>query len=129
MNCMNLKVMDLQLFVGRLPQDARIPNWALQSEWFCLTRTDDELSIVCPIQAIPPSTSIVFEGPWRALKILGPLDFSLVGILAKLAAILAAAEISIFAISTYDTDYVLVKENRINTAVACLIKEGYIVIE
>ena len=129
MNTLTITITPHKFGVYQLPKDTSIPNWAMQSEWFSITKTDEELSIICPTQVVPASTPITYEGPWRALKVLGPLDFALVGILARLAAVLAAAEISIFAISTYDTDYLLVKEDRLSEAVNCLLKEGYIIAE
>lgn len=84
-----------------------------------MTRTPTETSIVCEA---PP---VEGEPGWRALMVEGPLDFSLTGILAGIAAPLAAAGISIFAISTFDTDYVLVKEARIDEATTVLRAAGY----
>ena len=104
-----------------------IPDWAQKSNFFSITRTSDELSIVCSQDNIP--NDIKCEKDWRILKIEGPLDFSLIGILASISTILAQTGISIFAISTYDTDYILVKNNDIDAAVKSLIKERYNVID
>lgn len=95
-----------------------------------ITRTRDELSVVCPERmlqsgAMPPDA--VIESGWRALGVMGPLDFSLIGILAALAQPLAAAKVSIFAISTYDTDYVLVREESLQTAIAALSEASHTV--
>src|SRR3954471_11539066 len=86
----------------------RVPSWALELHegFVSITRTPDELSIVCPEEAVPPDTTV--EDGFRALKLPGPIPFSETGVLAGLAGPLAAAGISIFAVSTYDTDYVLV---------------------
>jgi len=90
-----------------------------------VTRTADELSVVCPGEAVP--SSVRAEHGFRVLKIDGPLDFSLTGILAAVAGPLADAGISIFAVSTYDTDYVLVKAKDLNQAVAVLQAGGHCV--
>ncbi|WP_254171561.1 ACT domain-containing protein [Clostridioides difficile] len=92
-------------------------------KFYSITRTDDELSVVCLNNNIP--SDVKSEKEWRILKILGPLDFSLVGILSKLSSLLADNKISIFAISTYDTDYILVKEKDIENACKILSCNGY----
>lgn len=87
-------------------------------------QTDDELSITAPIENVP-TDALQVDSDWRAFKIEGVLDFSLVGILAKLASLLAQAKISIFAISTYNTDYILVKAASLQTAIDVLQTAGY----
>jgi hypothetical protein len=87
-------------------------------------QTADELSVVSPTEVVPADT-IKREDHWQAFKIVGPLDFSLVGILAKIATLLAEVGVSIFAVSTYDTDYVLVKSDKLETAITALQKNGY----
>ncbi|MEM6425517.1 MAG: ACT domain-containing protein [Cyanobacteria bacterium P01_H01_bin.119] len=108
--------------VCRLSPQAALPSWATCGQFFAITRTDKELSIVCDQANIPEERVDNFrcEGNWRSLKVLGPLDFSLTGILSAIAAPLAAAKISIFALSTYDTDYVLVKAANLDQAIAVL---------
>ena len=91
-------------------------------------RTDEEKSLVCPTHLIPASTSSLEDG-WRAFRICGELDFSLVGILADIAGLLADHEIAIFAISTYNTDYVLTKEKDFQKAVKILGMAGFVIIE
>ena len=87
--------------VCRLDADAKLPDW-LSGEFISITRTSEELSIVCEqLDAV----DILAEKDWRALKVLGPLDFSEIGILARLSGVLARDSISIFVISTYDTGY------------------------
>ena len=85
-----------------------------------MTRTADELSIVCPEEQVPGD--LTAERDWRAFKVEGPLDFALVGILAELSGALAAAEVSLFAISTYDTDYLLVRAGKLAEAKRALSK-------
>ncbi|AWK52844.1 MAG TPA: ACT domain-containing protein [Clostridium sp.] len=124
---LTMKLLKEKYGVCRLDKTELIPEWAQNSDFFSITRTSDELSIVCSQDDIP--NDINCEKDWRILKIEGPLDFSLIGILASISTILAQKGISIFAISTYDTDYILVKNNDIDNAISALIKERYDVIE
>ncbi len=100
-------------------------NWQMP---FCfLSKTDEELSLVCPEENLPTQT-LQCEYGWRTFKICGTLDFALVGILARLSGLLAAAGISIFAVSTYNTDYILIKETALEQASAVLTANGYNII-
>lgn len=112
--------------VCRLDKTDLIPEWTKDSDFFSITKTSDELSIVCFQDSIP--NDVKCERDWRILKIEGPLDFSLIGILASISTVLAQKGISIFAISTYDTDYILVKDKDINNAIEALVNERYEVI-
>jgi hypothetical protein len=109
--------------VCRLPAEAPLPAWALAGPFFAITRTADELSIVC-VQAQVPS-GVTCQPGWRCLQVAGPLDFALTGVLASLAQPLAAAGVSIFALSTYDTDYLLVPEAQLDAAQAALHSAGH----
>ena len=109
--------------VCRLGENANPPEWGSQGHFFSLTRTEEELSVVCLENLVP--RGVKMEGGWRALKVEGPLDFSLTGVLASLTAVLAEKRISVFALSTYDTDYLLVKEKRLEEAIQSLREEGY----
>lgn len=109
--------------VCRLSPDADIPAWTQNEEFYSITRSKDELSIVCMSKAVPEN--IRAECDWSALKVRGPLDFSLTGILAAIINPLSEAKIPIFAISTYDTDYVFVREDSLSQVVAILSGEGY----
>lgn len=106
-----LSVLRVRLAVCRLPAEAAWPDWAMEGTLLALVRTPQEVSIVCEERYVPPEVKA--ERGWRALRVEGPLDFSLVGILASITAPLAAAGVSIFALSTFDTDYVLVKETSL----------------
>lgn len=119
----SLRALDGELVVCRLPGDAPAPQLPAKSELFAVTRAIDELSVVCPVSDAPPHATL--EPGWRALRVLGPLDFALTGILASLAAPLADAGISIFAISTYDTDYLLVRETALAAAIGALRDAGH----
>ena len=112
-----------QLAVFRLPGDAAVPEWAMQGAFSSITRTPHELSIVTSIAAVPADAQRT-SGPWTAFMVHGPLDFTLKGILSKIAAALAGAGVSIFAISTYDTDYVLVPSADAEKARSALTASG-----
>ena len=109
--------------ICKLGPEADIPPWALAGDFSSLTRTKEELSLVCPQEVVPEGLQC--EKGWRCLKVEGPLDFSLTGILASLTAPLAQAGISILAVSTFDTDYLLVKAGVVEMAVRELEKAGH----
>jgi hypothetical protein len=111
--------------VGRMDRRSTVPIWAMQGGFYSVTRTADELSIVCDERLMPDGVTCV-KG-YIALKMLGPLDFSLTGILAAISAVLAEAKVSIFALSTYDTDYILIRERDKAAAVKALTEAGYVV--
>ena len=93
-----------------------------------VSKTDEEISLVCETEFLPANT-LAREDGWRALRVQGVLEFSLVGILAKLSAILAQAGISIFAISTYNTDYLFTKADVFDRALEVLSNAGYAILE
>lgn len=97
-------------------------------EFVFLSKTDEELSLVCETQFVP-SGSLSREDGWRAFRVVGMLDFSLVGILSELAGCLAREGISIFAVSTFNTDYLLIKADVLPRAIAALSAEGYAILE
>lgn len=99
----------------------------LHREFCFVQRTDEELSVVCPTDAALAHT-LAREDGWRAFRIAGVLDFSLIGILAGISAVLADAKIGIFVISTYNTDYILVKAAALDHAVDALTAAGYTVV-
>ena len=112
----------------RFASDTRIPAWALESGFFCVVRTRDELSIVCSEDFCPedymPDAAPAERG-WLALKLEGPFPFSMTGVLASFLQPLAEARIPIFAISTFDTDYVLIKRENLKQAVGALGAAGH----
>ncbi|MBR5111424.1 MAG: ACT domain-containing protein [Clostridia bacterium] len=93
-----------------------------------LAKTDEEVSLVCPAASCPGGALNRQDG-WRCLRVVGALDFSLVGILAKIAACLAEARVPLFAVSTYNTDYILFREEFTQTALNALTNAGYEIIE
>ena len=108
--------------ICRLDKDAPIPDWVFQGNLYSVTRTKDELSIVCPLINVPKG--IVCNQGWSCLKVKGPLDLSLTGIISSIASTLERENISLFSISTYDTDYVMVKEKNLEQAIFALTKTG-----
>jgi len=109
--------------VCQLNPGTAIPDWAVKSPFFSITRTADELSIVCQQGTLP--VDVKAERDWRCLQVEGPLDFALTGILAMLTTPLAEANICIFAIATFDTDYLLIKETAIESAIKTLRAAGH----
>jgi hypothetical protein len=122
---LELQILAGSYAVSRLSPDAPVPEWA-RGELVALTRTPDELSIVSPAESVPES--VKSERGWRALRVAGPLDLSLIGILAALSGVLAQAEIPIFALSTFYTDYFLVGERDLERALRALESAGHRVV-
>lgn len=122
---LTLTVLPDRLAVCRLDAGDPIPAWGTRGQLVSVTRTPEELSITCPESDVP--AGVRAERGFVPLKLEGPLDFALTGILASVAGPLAAARISLFAISTFDTDYVLVKLERVDEAVRSLRAAGHTV--
>ncbi len=120
---MQLKVLDNKLKVVKMKADNTVPEIVFNKKFYSITKTDEELSIVVD-EDVNIQGEIV-EYNWRAIKIVGMLDFSLIGILSKISTILAKDKISIFAISTYNTDYILVKDDKLKNAIDALKKNEY----
>ena len=106
---------------------ADVSDIDMKAELYFIGKTDEELSLVCKTEDAPLKT-IERDDGWRGFRIQGVLDFSLIGILSKLSGILAEHKIGIFAVSTYNTDYILVKEANFNRALEALVSEEYIVV-
>ena len=109
--------------IHRLSPDSEIHDIIFRGSFYSISRTDEELSIVCSSSS--PVISEKSDAGWSCIKVIGPLDFSLTGILADISAILAKAGISIFAISTFDTDYILVKSDSLEHAKKVLQNTGH----
>jgi hypothetical protein len=118
-----LTVLGEWLSICRLDAGEEVPAWATETSFFSVTRTRDELSVVCPEDVVPEG--ITRERGWRAFRLEGPFDLSMVGVLASVASPLAEAGASIFAVSTFDTDYVLVREEQLDLAVDTLRASGH----
>ncbi len=109
--------------ICRLGANDPVPGWAFGGTLGSVTRTSDELSVVCHERGIPDD--VQREGKWRCLRVAAALDLTLTGILASLVVPLADAKISVFSLSTYDTDYLLVKSDTLDRAVAVLRAAGH----
>lgn len=118
---MKLKPLSLPLTVCKV---ADVGSVTRDMELFFLAKTDEEISLVCRTEDTP-SVTLAREDGWRAFRIEGTLDFSLIGILSKISAVLAENGIGIFAVSTYNTDYILVKEQDFARAMTALTAAGY----
>ncbi|MBE5915103.1 MAG: ACT domain-containing protein [Pseudobutyrivibrio ruminis] len=121
---MELKRIDCKLTVCKVTEVSSIN---LESDLYFIGKTDEEVSLVCKTEDTPINTVERDDG-WRGFRIQGVLDFSLIGILSKLSGILAEHKIGIFAVSTYNTDYILVKEENFERALNVLDAEGYTVV-
>ena len=122
---MKISVLNGRFAVCRMAPDSALPDW-WQSGTFCsATRTAHELSVVCEEASVP--AGVLTESGWAALALQGPIPFEMTGVLARLAGVLAAAGLSVFAIATYDTDYVLVKAAGLESAIQALRQSGYTV--
>lgn len=120
---MKLQLIEGNFAVCRLPSSA---EWELPADgrFASVTRTPDELSIVCSVSLVPSEATDV-ESDWRMMRILGQIDFAAVGVLASLAGPLAAAGISIFVQSTFNTDYLMVKADKVDAVVQVLTNAGF----
>lgn len=121
---MELKKLELDFTVCKV---FSINDIGLGSEYFFIGKTDEELSLVCPTKDVPQKTSERDDG-WKGFRIQGVLDFSLIGILSKLTGILAENGIGVFAVSTFNTDYVFVKQENFARALDALKSSGYSVV-
>ena len=122
---MELKILDCDFSVCKIKD---VKDVDFTDEFVFVGKTDEELSLVCRNEKVPKDP-IAVENDWRGFRVQGELDFSLIGILSRLSTILAENGISIFAISTFNTDYLLVKEEKFSEAIDTLKKNGYDVIE
>jgi hypothetical protein len=118
-----LQVLAESFSVHSFDHDQAVPDTVFSSPIYFISKTYDELSIVCPTSL--KLDSLEHEDNWIALEVLGPLGFSLTGILSNISGVLAAANVSIFAISTFDTDYILVKNDSVDIAIKELRRDGY----
>lgn len=124
---LKLTVLPKKYSICRLSPNAALPHWIVKAEFFSVTRTKDELSIVAE-QDEEVSEDIICSRDWRIMKIEGPLDLTLIGLIAEVSGIFKDAGIAIFTLSTYDTDYILVKEVDLKNGVTALESSGHEVI-
>lgn len=121
---MQLKKMDMDLTVCKVPI---IKELDLEQGFYFIGKTDEEISLVCETIQTPENTSERDDG-WKAFRIQGVLDFSLIGILSKISSVLAENKIGIFAVSTFNTDYILIKQENFEKALQVLAEQGYEVV-
>jgi len=124
--CMTLELLAGSYAVARLDAGERLPDWVGEGPFVSITRTDAELSVVCPQEAVPPAVQA--EPGWRCLRVRGPLGFGMTGILAGLAGPLASSGVSIFVVSTYDTDYLMLQERDLDRGIDALSRAGHTVV-
>jgi uncharacterized protein len=120
---LTLSLLPGQYAILRSAPDAAVPTWASVGKFFSITRAHDELSVVCAAEDIPASDRP--ETLWHVFKVHGPFKFDEIGILASLAAPMAVAEVGIFVISTFDTDYLLVQSRDLRKAISTLQSAGH----
>jgi hypothetical protein len=126
MQKLTLKILNHVFAVHRYAPEHSVPAEVLNMPFFSVTRTDEELSVAVPAHFALESDKA--DTGWSCLKVMGPLDFGMTGILSEISGVLAAAEISLFAISTYDTDYILIKKQNLTRAAEKLRQKGYTII-
>jgi hypothetical protein len=123
---LTLRLLEEIFAICRLSAAAPLPLWVGEGPFFSITRTAEELSLVVVEESIPRGErDLRVESGWRALMVVGPLDFALTGVLSAIATPLADAGIPIFVISTFDTDYVLVKQENVVPSIKILRDQGY----
>lgn len=120
----NLKVLQKKYSILKFQADSALPDWIYLSEFYSITKTQEELSVVT-VQPEPINDNIIGSKDWRVLKIIGPLDFSMIGVIADISNILKDARVPIFTISTYDTDYILVKQKDLDITIKSLRDKNY----
>jgi hypothetical protein len=122
---LSLTLLPGRFAVCKLSADAGIPPWTTSASFLSITRTSEELSIVCAESLVP--REVKCERGWRCMRVAGTMDLSMIGVLASLVSPLAEAKISVFAISTFDTDYLLLPEKDLANALEVLCKIGHVV--
>jgi len=120
---LELSLLPERYAISQLAAGAPLPEWATQGPFFSVTRTGEELSVVTEVSRVPPGVHSQFG--WRVLKVHGPFVLSEVGVLSALAAPLAQAKVSLFAVSTFNTDYLLVSAEQLRAAISALEKAGH----
>ena len=121
---LNLIVLAKKYSIYKFQIDCILPDWIYLSDFYSITKTKDELSVITT-QTDFFAEDIICSKDWRIFKIVGPLDLSLIGIIADISDILKEKKISIFTISTYDTDYILVKQKDLNNSIKALEDKGH----
>jgi hypothetical protein len=118
-----LSVLDDIFAIHSLSEDSSIPAVVLSSDFYFIGKTNDELSLV--VKQSLNIDAVETDRDWRVMEVLGPLNLSMIGIMAQISQCLAQAEVSIFVVSTFETDYILVKNQQLEIAVNALTSAGY----
>lgn len=118
---MEIKIIDMDFSICKVKNYSDVD---INNSYVFIAKTDEENSLVCETDKIPNNATHIDNG-WKAFRIQGVLDFSLIGILSKISTLLAENKIGIFAISTFNTDYILTKEENFQKAISVLSKNGY----
>jgi len=121
---MNFTLLPNRYAICKFKVELPLPEWVYSSGFYSITRTKDELSVVTVQTDSIPEETICNNG-WRILKVAGPLDLSLVGIISEISGILRSKDIPIFVISTFDTDFILVKQKDLDCAISALHEKGH----
>jgi uncharacterized protein len=122
---LNLLVLKDLYAICRLDKTASVPEWIYKSDFYSITRAREELSVVCNQKIIESNEKFLIDMDWQCIKIDSLLDLSLTGIIADISGSLKASRIPIFVISTYNTDYFLVKKQNLDKAIECLRIKGH----
>jgi hypothetical protein len=122
---MELSLLAQELAVCRLAGEDDVPAWAWRGEFVSISRARGELSVICAAGAVPPDVGVRVERGWRALVVTTPMDFDVTGVAAALTAPLAQAEVSVLPVATFDTDYFLVRDDRLADAIDALLAAGH----
>ena len=122
---MQIRTLPDSYAVCRLHPGADLPEWVDKGPFRCVTRTDNEVSVVCRDHDVPEGESV--DRGWTVLEVMGPLDFSLTGVVASLCSPPADAEVPIFVLSTFETDYLFVREHDLDRSLEALAAAGHVV--
>lgn len=122
----SIKILDEKFAICKLSPTSNIPTWIQNKTFYSITKTADELSIVCFEKSVPKN--IISEKGWKAIVVNEELDFSLIGIISSISTSLSKNGISVFVISTFNTDYILIKEEKLKSALTIL-NENFKIIE
>jgi len=120
-----LSLLPDRMAICKLSPDADFPEWGRFGDISAFIQTHEEITVICSERFVPPDVKA--ERGWRVIKVQGPLDFTMVGVISSISAVLAQAKVSIFALSTYETDYFLVKEESLPAALSALEQANIIV--
>ena len=120
---LELRTIPGQFGICKLQSGESIPLWAMSGNFWSVTRTENEISVVCPQEHLPRDVKV--ERNWRVLQVVGPLSFEMTGILLSLTAPLADAGVSIYSVSTFETDLILIQEKSFEIACRALTKAGH----